>query len=76
MSKTEDSFSVNRSQLFTIRLWSEELGNGRIELRGQVQHVLSSETYYFRDWVTLIATLDRMWANCENNQSINKRSDL
>lgn len=42
------------SQLFTLRLWREELGNGEAEWRGRVQHVTSGEVCYFRKWPTLI----------------------
>ena len=49
-----------QSHLFTVRLWLEDLGDGRAEWRGQVQHVLSGETRYFRDWSTLIALLRAM----------------
>ncbi len=49
--------SLPRSQLFTVRLWREDLGDGRSEWRGQVQHALSRETRYFRDWQTLAAFL-------------------
>ena len=45
------------SHLFTVRLWVEELGNGQTEWRGQVQHVMSGEKRYFRDWSILIAFL-------------------
>lgn len=45
------------SHLFTVRLWMEELGNGQTEWRGQVQHVLTGEKRYFRDWSTLIEFL-------------------
>jgi hypothetical protein len=45
------------SYLFTVRLWVEELGEGRIEWRGQVQHVVSGEKLYFRDWPTMLAFL-------------------
>ncbi len=41
------------SQLFTVRVWREDLGEGRSEWRGQVQHVLSGPARYFRDWHTL-----------------------
>ncbi|HSD84867.1 MAG TPA: hypothetical protein VLG46_13450 [Anaerolineae bacterium] len=41
------------SQLFTVRLWREQL-NDHWEWRGKVQHVMSGETRYFRDWQTLI----------------------
>jgi hypothetical protein len=49
--------SQRSSDLFTVRLWQEELGNGQTELRGKVQHVSSGEARYFRDWPTLIAFL-------------------
>jgi hypothetical protein len=47
----------HQSHLFTVRLWLEDLGDGRAEWRGQVQHVLSGETHYFREWPTLLALL-------------------
>ena len=47
----------SNSHLFTVRLWVEELGNGQTEWRGQVQHVMSGEKRYFRDWSTLIECL-------------------
>jgi hypothetical protein len=46
-----------QSHLFTLRVWLEELGDGRAEWRGQLQHVLSGETRYFREWPTLLALL-------------------
>ena len=42
------------SQLFTVRVWREELGEGRSEWRVQARHVLSGETRYFRDWPSLV----------------------
>lgn len=39
--------------LFTVRLWPEDLGAGQVQWRGQVQHVLSGEVHYFRDWPEL-----------------------
>ncbi len=50
------------SHLFTLRLWLENLGDGRTEWRGQVQHVLSGQVRYFCDWPTLIAHLMAMLA--------------
>ncbi len=47
--------NIQHSQLFTIRVWTEPLGNGQSELRGQVRHVLTGETRYFREWAALIA---------------------
>jgi hypothetical protein len=50
----------HQSQLFTVRLWAEDLGDGRMEWRGKVQHVVSGEVHYFREWPTLIAWLVAM----------------
>ena len=47
----------HHSDLFTLRLWMEELGDNRTEWRGQVQHVPSGETRYFREWPSLEAFL-------------------
>ncbi len=52
--------SLQHSQLFTVRVWREDRGNGGSEWRGKVQHVLSGEARYFRDWATLIAALQEM----------------
>jgi hypothetical protein len=48
------------SHLFTLRVWLEDLGGGQSEWRGKVQHVLSGEARYFRDWDTLITYLQDM----------------
>jgi len=42
------------SQLFTVRVWREELEEGRFEWRGKVQHALSGEARYFHRWEDLI----------------------
>jgi len=44
-----------RSHLFTVRLWSEALGDGQAEWRGEVRYVASGETRYFRNWPALSA---------------------
>jgi hypothetical protein len=43
------------SSLFTVRMWPEEIEEGRVEWRGKVQNVLSGETRYFREWDALSA---------------------
>jgi hypothetical protein len=48
------------SHLFTVRLWAEEVREGRTEWRGQVTHVLSGKARYFREWPTLIAFLEQV----------------
>ena len=57
----------HHSQLFTVRLWTEALGDGRTEWRGQVQHVTSGETHYFREWPALIAWLLAMLPDPETH---------
>jgi hypothetical protein len=54
-----------RSQLFTVRVWREELGDGQAEWRGKVQHVHSKEVRYFREWSTLVAAILKMLSECE-----------
>ena len=49
MDKTEYQ---QRTHLFTVRLWLEDLGEGQTEWRGEVHEVLSGERRYFRDWPT------------------------
>jgi hypothetical protein len=34
------------------------MGEGRLERRGLLHHILSGEHYYFRDWATLVSCLD------------------
>jgi hypothetical protein len=48
------------SYLFTVRLWKEDVGDGRTEWRGNVQYVISGETRYFREWPRLIALIQAM----------------
>jgi hypothetical protein len=48
--KTMDNELHHRMHLFMIRIWLEELGDGKSEWRGQVKHVMSGEVRYFRDW--------------------------
>lgn len=45
------------THLFTLRVWQETLDDGRVEWRGRVEHVLSGERRYFRDWASLITHL-------------------
>jgi len=50
--------SAPRSHLFTLRFWPEELGGGQIDWRGQVRHVSTGETRYFRGWPALEAFVE------------------
>jgi hypothetical protein len=40
-----------------MRLWVEALGEGKREVRMQIQQVTSGETRYFRTWAELISYL-------------------
>jgi hypothetical protein len=54
---------ISQSQIFTLRIWGEDQGEGRTEWRGQAKHVSSGATVYFRSWEALtnflIETLER-----------------
>jgi hypothetical protein len=49
-----------QSQLFTLRVWQADSGESQMEWRGKLQHVVSGQTQYFRDWPTLILHLGEM----------------
>jgi hypothetical protein len=49
--------SYPRSYLFTVRLWSEEMGSAGTELRGEVRHVLGGGVCYFAEWTALVSYL-------------------
>lgn len=55
MTAVDQDTDRYRSHLFMVRMWPEDLGGGRTDWRGKVQHVNSGETRYFRDWPTLEA---------------------
>ncbi len=41
------------AELFTVRVWREDLGGGRVEWRGKVQCVATGEARYFNAWQSL-----------------------
>jgi hypothetical protein len=43
-----------KSQLFSVRVWTSKRADGAVEHRGHVRHVLSREARHFRDWNTLV----------------------
>ena len=53
----DNSVHHHRSHLFTVRLWAEELSASQSEWRGKVEHIISGEGVYFRDWSALVAFL-------------------
>jgi len=46
-----------RSQLFTLRVWPEEVDEGETEWRGKLQRVVDGDTFYFRDWGAMLVLL-------------------
>jgi hypothetical protein len=44
------------SHLFTIRVWAEQLSEGRAEWRGKIQHIPVGEAQYFRELI--LSTLE------------------
>ena len=54
---------VSRSpptNLFTLRLWQEPLGDNRSEWRGEVKHLFTGEVRYFRHWEEISALVPEM----------------
>ncbi|MDQ7858464.1 MAG: hypothetical protein QN174_03325 [Armatimonadota bacterium] len=48
------------AQLFTLRVWTEAVGENKKEWRGKVQHIPTGETRYFRSWEALVEFLERL----------------
>lgn len=48
-----------------MRVWLEDLGEGKSEWRGKVQSVADGQVFYFRDWQVLIANLQTLLANAK-----------
>ena len=48
------AYSPRRSDVFIIRIWTEEFEEQLIEMRGMVRNVHSGETRYFRTWQDLL----------------------
>jgi len=47
------------SQLFTLRVWTEAVGDGQTEWRGKIQHIATGDARYFRSWAALVEFLER-----------------
>lgn len=56
------------SHLFTVRIWEEEIGTGKTELRGKVQLLTTGETRYFREWTRLVPLLLMMLSELDLEQ--------
>ena len=56
--KTHDN-----ARTFIVRMWLEDLGDGRTEWRGRVQDVQTGKVTFFRDWERLATTIQEMLAS-------------
>lgn len=56
------------SHAFILRLWEEQLGLGQAEWRGQLHHIQSGQTHYFREWQMLIQLLLHLLNDTEPHQ--------
>lgn len=61
------------SHLFTLRLWLAPRPDGEGTWRGQVTHVLSGETRYFREWSRLIGFLEEMGGVTTGSETGNEK---
>ena len=52
----------SRTQLYMLRIWQEDLRDGRSEWRGRVQQVANDHVRYFSSWTALAACLEEMAA--------------
>ena len=56
----EQEYQYPGARLFTVRLWQEALGGGRVEWRGRAQDIATGASAYFRDLPGLIPVLARL----------------
>ena len=56
----EPNLQPQKSQLFMVRVWSEDLGGGQLDWRGKVQHMISGETRFFCGWSALEEFLEEL----------------
>ncbi len=66
----EQELPFRRGQLYMLRVWLEELGDGKTEWRGKLQCVANGESRYFRNWAGLVAALEEMMQQPEKSQAL------
>ncbi len=75
----------SQSQMFTLRVWVEDVGNAcaerqpevasrssRFEYRGTLKHVLTGETHHFRDWTTLTQLIETSMTTAQKLKQTNE----
>ena len=68
MKTSRHSGPGQRSHLFTVRVWKEEISDGLVEWRGKIQLLTNKDTRYFRNWTTLTSLLTAMLSGVESSQ--------
>jgi hypothetical protein len=63
-----DNGPERRSRLFTVRLWSEAVGE-HVERRGSVRTVDSGAFRHFREWSELMSVLAEQLDECRPKRS-------
>lgn len=58
------------THLFVIRIWAQDIENGRREWRGRVQHVPSGEVHYFREWADMLDIVRHMLPDMGGDEGI------
>lgn len=59
------SSQPRRSQTFVVRLWAEQLGEGGVEWRGEIQQVPGGRTVYFRRLEAVPGLFERLIRDAE-----------
>lgn len=68
-SKTTSATAIatRQSQLYTLRVWLEEVAANEVEIRGTLTHVLSSEVYHFRGLSRFLEIIESHVATTQDN---------
>lgn len=56
------------SHLFMVRVWLQTSTNGEMEWYGKIQHVLTGNVRYFRDWATFVAFMQQTLSETPSNE--------
>ncbi len=59
---------MHTTELFTIRLWREQLNETHTEWRGKIQHIGSGETRYFRSLDNMMEFMSNTLSNFKNDE--------
>lgn len=66
---------IQDSQLFTVRIWAEDSGGMQVEWRGEVKHIPSGRSRYFREWNSLLAFMTQALTAADDPQAVEFEDD-